>query len=153
MTSWSQNQRRSCMLVVYKLRCTNGDILTYDACARGKHVSPGALPCFICTIASMVALLQTNIRPRVLCSQGLRAAIEVQGTRGERAAVVNTGIPGKRIAYAVPPVTYWHTLRLHAASTYVLECLSFRFHYNFHNSPTPGHHTPITAAVIYPATV
>ena len=110
------------MLVVYKLRCTNGNIPTYAACARGKHVSPGALAYFICTIASIVALLQSNIRPRVLCPQGLRAANEVQGTRGERAAVVYTGIPGKRIAYPVPQVTYWHTLRLHAASTYVLEC-------------------------------
>jgi len=153
MTSWSQNQRRSCMLAAYKFRCTNGNILTYAARARRKHASPGALACFICTIASIVALLQSNIRPRVLCPQGLRAANEVQGTRGERAAVVYTGIPGKRIAYPVPQVTYWHTLRLHAASTYVLECLSFRFHDNFHNSPTPGHHTPITAAVIYPATV
>ena len=61
MISWSQNQRRSCMLVVYKLRCTNGNIPTYAACARGKHVSPGALAYFICTIASMVALLQTFV--------------------------------------------------------------------------------------------
>ena len=71
----------------------------------------------------MVALLQSNIRPRVLCPQGLRAANKVQGTRGKRAAVVYTGILGKRIAFTVPPVTQWHTLRLHAASMYVLECV------------------------------